>query len=290
MPVDASTHLARPRASLTVVLLTGLTMLAFATNSLLARAAFQTTSIDAASFTAIRIGTGALALVLTLLARGERLRLRRRDGWSAWFLFVYAAAFSFAYRHISTGTGALILFTCAQLTMISYGMARGERASVLGLLMALGGLAVFLAPRAAAPPLGAALLMALAGLAWGSFSLAGKANESPVAGTASSFVLAVPLALLMLWVFRGQLHWDRLGGLYAVLSGALASGIGYVVWYWVRVRMAAISAGAVQLSVPVISAVLGVALLGERITLTSALAALVVLGGVALVTLTARRR
>ncbi|WP_258307354.1 DMT family transporter [Alcaligenes faecalis] len=271
-------------------LLTSLTMLAFAANSLLTRMAFQTTLIDAASFTAIRISTGAITLFLISLLQAQKLRFSALGGVSAILLFIYALAFSFAYRSISTGTGALILFAAAQLLMISYGLFRGERTSVLGLLMALGGLVFFLAPGASAPPWGAALLMAISGLAWGGFSLLGKASESPVAGTASSFLLAVPLSLLTLWLHQGELQVDPLGVLYAALSGSLASGIGYAIWYWVRLRMSAITAASVQLSVPVLTAVLGLLILDEQISLKSALAALLVLGGIAVVILTSRRK
>jgi drug/metabolite transporter (DMT)-like permease len=271
-------------------LLTSLTMLAFAANSLLTRMAFQTTLIDAASFTAIRISTGAITLFLISLLQSQKLRFSALGGVSAILLFIYALAFSFAYRSISTGTGALILFTAAQLLMISYGLFRGERTSVLGLLMALGGLVFFLAPGASAPPWGAALLMAISGLAWGGLSLLGKASESPVAGTASSFLLAVPLSLLTLWLHQGELQVDPLGVLYAALSGSVASGIGYAIWYWVRLRMSAITAASVQLSVPVLSAVLGLLILDEQISLKSALAALLVLGGIAVVILTSRRK
>ncbi len=273
----------------TVALLTGLTMMAFAANSLLARMAFQTTSIDAASFTAIRIVSGALVLFAILLLKGERAKNSRIGLLSAALLFIYAAAFSFAYRDISTGAGALVLFAAAQLLMISYGIYRGERTSLLGLLMALGGLAVFLAPGASAPPLGAAALMALAGFAWGGFSLLGKLGDSPISGTASSFLWAIPLALALLLIQRGSLTLDQTGVIYALLSGGLASGVGYAVWYWVRVRMAAISAGAVQLSVPVLSAVFGALLLDEGMTLRGSVSALIVLAGIALVILSARR-
>jgi len=274
----------------TIVYLTGLAMLAFAANSLLTRAAFQASSIDAASFTAIRIASGAFALCLIVLAQGATLPLSRKRGWPAFLLFAYVAAFSFAYRDISVGAGALILFAAAQLTMISYGVLRGERASILGMSMAIGGIAAFLAPGASAPPLGPTALMAVAGLAWGAFSLTGKSGDAPVAGTASSFLLALPMSLLLLLAYRSHVQIDLAGALYAALSGALASGVGYAIWYWVRVRMTAISAGAVQLSVPVISAILGMVFLDERITPGRAIAALVVLAGVAVVTLTARRK
>ncbi|MGY8527489.1 EamA family transporter [Paracidovorax citrulli] len=272
-----------------IVPLTGLAMVAFAANSLLARAAFQTTAIDAASFTAIRIVSGALTLLLILLLRGQRLA-HGRGGWgSAVLLFTYAAAFSFAYRDISTGAGALVLFAAAQLLMIAYGyLRRGERTSLPGLLLALGGMAAFLGPSASVPSLPAAALMALAGFAWGGFSLLGRSSESPTASTAASFLWSVPLALLLLTVRHDALHIDAVGTVYALISGSVTSAIGYVIWYWVRVRMTAISAAAVQLSVPVLTAILGVLLLHETVTWAGAFAALAASAGVAWVTLAAK--
>ncbi len=266
-----------------VLLLTCLTMTAFAANSLLTRLAFQTTRIDAASFTAVRIVSGAATLWLIALAGRQPLKVGRAGWLSALLLFVYAAAFSFAYRHISTGAGALVLFAAAQLLMIACGLLRGERTSMTGLMVALGGLVLFLSPGAAAPPLGAAVLMALAGFAWGGFSLLGKRGDSPVAGTALSFMLALPLALLWMAVQHRSLTLDAAGVFYALLSGSLASGVGYALWYWVRVRMAAMTAGAVQLSVPVLSALFGAVFLGEAITVKEAGSALLVLAGIVLV-------
>jgi drug/metabolite transporter (DMT)-like permease len=277
-----------------LALLTAATMVAFAANSLLARLAFRTTAIDAASFTAIRLAAGALTLLVILRLQGERLP-GAHSGTRAWpsaaLLFLYAAAFSFAYRDIEAGAGALVLFAAAQLMMISYGMHKGERASPWGLLLAGAGLAAFLAPSASAPPPGAAALMALAGCAWGGFSLLGRGAGAPVANTAASFLWAVPLALLLLLVQLmgpGTVRLDAAGALYALLSGSLASAIGYAVWYWVRARMTRISAAAVQLSVPVLSTVLGMLLLGEALAPRRAVAGLVVLAGIAWVTLTAQ--
>lgn len=192
---------------------------------------------------------------------------------------------------IGTGAGALVLFAAAQLLMISWGLSRGERASPWGLLLALGGLAAFLAPSASAPPLHAAALMALAGFCWGAFSLLGRGSGAPVASTAASFLYALPLALALVLAgaSTGQLAIDAAGVLYALLSGCIASALGYALWYRLRVRMTAIGAGAVQLSVPLLSAAFGVLLLGERVSLSSALAALATLAGVAWVTLTVRR-
>jgi len=270
--------------------LTCITMMAFAANSLLTRIAFQTTTLDAASFTTIRIVSGALTLFLILMIKGESARFSKTGLVSAFLLFLYTAAFSFAYRNISTGAGALVLFAAAQLLMISYGIYRGERASPLGLLLTLGGLIIFLAPGASAPPLGAAALMALAGFAWGGFSLLGKLGDSPISGTASSFLIAIPFSLGLMSIPGQTITIDPSGVIYALLSGSLASGVGYAIWYWVRVRMAAITAGAVQLSVPILSACFGALLLDETITGRGAISALIVLIGIALVTLTTKQQ
>ncbi len=277
------------RARATVGFLSLLAMAAFAANSLLARAAFQTTSIDAASFTAIRLVSGALVLIAIVQMRGERLP-GHKEGWlSAALLFVYAAAFSFAYRGISTGAGALVLFASAQLTMISYGVCKGERTSAWGVLLSLGGLVAFLAPSGTAASLSSAALMAVAGAAWGGFSLLGKSSRSPVANTAGSFLWSIPFALVLQLFYYEQLSVDQMGATYALLSGGLTSAIGYAIWYWVRVRIAAISAGAMQLTVPVLSAYLGVVALGEEIELARVIPALAVLAGVAWITVTVRQ-
>lgn len=282
-------------------LLTCVAMLAFAGNSLLARLAFQTTGIDAATFTAIRIVTGALTLLVILRVQRGKLAAGPNAWWSAAMLFTYAAAFSFAYRDIGTGAGALVLFTAAQLVMIGYGLLKGERASIAGMLLALGGMAAFLLPSASAPPPGAALLMALAGAAWGGFSLLGRSAGPPVPNTAVSFLLAAPLALLLpllpllppllplLPAARGAPVFDPLGAAYALVSGSITSALGYAVWYWVRSRLSAIGAGAVQLSVPVLSAAMGLLFLGERMSAWSVLAGLATLAGVAWVMLSARK-
>lgn len=267
-------------------------MLAFAANSLLARLALQTTAIDPATFTATRLITGALTL--TLILRWQRQRLdTSRTGWlSAGLLFLYAAGFSYAYRGLDTGTGALLLFASAQLLMMGYGLVRGERLPPWGLLLALGGLVVFLWPGTAAapPPPAAVALMLCAGLAWGGFSLLGRTSQSPVVGTASSFVLATPFAVALLWAESSALHAPPLGLLYASASGCITSALGYVLWYWVRVRMTPTTAGTVQLSVPVLSALMGVALLAETMSLRSALSGAAVLLGVAWTVRAAQQR
>ena len=288
-PDTARANRPQPPLPALLPLLTCVAMLAFAGNSLLARLAFQTTSIDAAAFTAIRIVAGALTLLAILRFQRGKLAIGRSSWWSAAMLFTYAAAFSFAYRDIGTGAGALVLFTSAQLVMIGYGLVKGERASIAGMLLALGGMAAFLLPSASAPPPGAAVLMALAGAAWGGFSLLGRSAGPPVLNTAVSFLLAVPLALLLLVAGRGAPVFDPPGALYAVVSGSITSALGYAVWYWVRSRLSAIGAGAVQLSVPVISAAMGLLFLGERMSAWGVLAGLATLAGVAWVMLSARK-
>lgn len=270
---------------------TAITMLAFAANSLLTRLALQQTTIDAATFTTIRLVAGALTLTLIIHLKKQPADFSRTSIVSACLLFIYAAAFSFAYRGIDTGSGALILFASSQLLMIGFGLWRGERTNLLGVAMALGGLILFLAPTGDSNiPLTYAALMLVAGIAWGGFSLIGRTGGSPLISTASSFMLTVPFALGLLLIQHNQLNFDPNGAAYAVLAGSITSALGYVIWYWVRVRMAAITAGTVQLSVPILSAVLGLLILDETVSVKSAMAAAIVLLGVALTTRTTRSK
>jgi len=265
----------------------------FAANSLLCRSALGDSSIDAASFTAIRIGSGALVLVVLASRLGAR-DFRRAGSWtSAGALFSYAAAFSFAYLRLTTATGALILFASVQVTMIGWGIVRGARPRALewiGIAIAAGGLVVLVLPGLAAPdPVGAAL-MAIAGAAWGIYSLRGRNTTRPLAATADNFVRAVPLAALLLLAIPlagGML--TATGLVLAVSSGALASGVGYSLWYAAQPHLAPTRAAIVQLSVPVIAAAGGVAVLGEAVTMRLALTSAAILGGIGL-TLLSRQR
>jgi len=272
------------------LLLTALAMLAFAGNSLLCRLALRDTAIDAASFTGVRLLAGALTLWLLLrLGSGPG---RAGGSWSgAVALFVYAAGFSFAYLQLDAGVGALLLFGAVQLGMLLYGLSRGERFgpwASLGLLLALAGLVTLLLPGANAPAPGSAALMLLAGLAWAVYSLLGRGSADPLAATAGNFLRAVPLALLLGLLLLAQREPDPQGLAYALLSGALTSGLGYAVWYSALRGLGALQAATVQLSVPILAALAGALLLGEALTLRLTLAALAVLGGIALV-LTAER-
>jgi drug/metabolite transporter (DMT)-like permease len=273
-----------------IVLLTALAMLAFAGNSLLCRVALRDSDLDPASFTAIRLISGAL--VLTLLVMLRRQGPIRGDWRSAVALFGYAAGFSFAYVELDAGSGALILFGAVQASMVGYGWLKGERLRPLqlfGLVCALGGLLFLLLPGASAPPPRAAGLMVLAGVAWAFYSLLGRGNADPLAATAGNFLRSLPALLPLAALYLDQLRWDGLGALYAVLSGALASGIGYAIWYAALPHLKAIQAASVQLSVPIIAALLGALLLGETLGPRLLLASVAVLGGIALILLAKRR-
>jgi drug/metabolite transporter (DMT)-like permease len=268
-----------------VFILTLLAMIAFAGNSLLCRLALKRTAIDAASFTFIRILSGAVALWLILTIR--KGTSQKAGSWaSALALFAYAAAFSFAYISLSAGTGALLLFGAVQATMILWGLREGERLRTrqwLGLALAVGGLVVLLFPGLSAPPINGALLMICAGIAWGIYSLRGKGAGDPGNATAGNFLRAVVFAVVLSIALLPWARLDRAGVGYAVLSGAIASGFGYVIWYSALPGLKAASAATVQLSVPVLAAAGGIIFLGELITLRFLLASIAVLGGIALV-------
>jgi drug/metabolite transporter (DMT)-like permease len=273
------------RARIRVVALTTLALLAFAGNSLLCRVALKHTGIDAASFTAIRMISGAAMLWLILRTQsGERIG---EGNWpSAFALFAYAAAFSFAYLSLTAATGALILFAAVQITMITHSIWSGERPramQVLGFLLAFAGLIGLLLPGLSQPPVGAALLMMSAGLAWGIYSLRGKGAGDPLRVTTGNFLRTVPMVLLLSACMFKKFSLDGSGVAYALASGALTSGIGYVIWYAALPALRATTAATVQLSVPLIATLGGIVFLTEPITLRLGLAALVVLGGIALV-------
>lgn len=270
-----------------IIFLTSLAMIAFAGNSLLCRIALKHTSIDAASFTTIRLISGAM--MLWLVVRTRRGTYTGSGNWlSSLALFAYAAGFSFAYVSLPAATGALLLFGAVQATMIGYGIWTGERLlklQLVGLVLALGGLVGLLLPGFSAPPLYGSVLMLSAGVAWGIYSLRGKGAGDPTKVTAGNFLRAVPIAAILSVSMLNDASVDTAGFWYAVSSGAVASGIGYAIWYTVLPALKATNAATVQLSVPVIAALGGIAFLGEPITLRLALASVAILGGIALVIL-----
>ena len=273
-------------SSLRGTLYTICALIAFAGNSVLCRLALGNGSIDAASFTSIRLISGALTLTAILRLSRQKATVIHRGSWiSAAALFCYAAAFSYAYLNLSTGTGALILFGTVQLTMIGAALLSGERlkrSERMGACLAFGGLIFLVYPSVTAPPLSASLLMAGAGIAWGVYCLRGRSATAPLAETTLNFLLSLPFVTILGFCFYKDSHYSLTGALLATLSGGLASGAGYAVWYAALKGMTAAKASIVQLAVPLLAAMGGAIFLAEGISLRLAMAAAVILGGVAL--------
>lgn len=272
--------------ALQTIFLTAVAMLAFAANSLLCRLALQQRGIDPASFASIRLVSGAITLVAIVRLGSQRPSANRADWLAAVMLFAYVALFSFAYLSLPAGTGALILFGAVQLTMFSVGLRSGERFGAIawvGLALAVAGLVYLVSPGVAAPPLLGAALMAIAGVAWGVYSLRGRGVANPLAATAGNFARGAPLAAVLSLLFAANAYADTAGVALAMASGALTSGLGYVIWYAALGKLSAMRAATVQLSVPPIAALGGVLFLSEAITPRLAIASAAILGGIALV-------
>ena len=266
-------------------------MVAFAANSVLTRAALDADHADGATFAAVRLISGAAFLLLLVsIGRGRAAATSAVAGraWlSAAALFTYAAGFSYAYLTLSAGTGALILFGVVQATILGWALVRGERLNGLawlGLSLAVGGLIYLVGPGVSAPdPLGAAL-MALAGLAWAVYTLRGRGGRDPVLSTTANIIYSVPFAALLLTValVAGATGMDAVGAALAITSGAIASGLGYVLWYTALPHLSRTTAGIVQLTPAPLAAVGGLLLVGEAITARFVIASILILGGVAL--------
>ncbi|PAV25501.1 EamA family transporter [Tamilnaduibacter salinus] len=260
-------------------------MIAFAGNSVLCRAALIGTDLDPASFTTIRLASGAL--MLWLLIVGRDTGNAPAPPWrSAIALAIYAACFSFSYVDIATGTGAVLLFGAVQVTMVVRGWLEGERVTALqgvGFALAFGGLVVLLLPTLHAPPLGPALLMVASGVAWGFYTLWGRGSPNPLANNARNFLRSVPLVVAVSLLMIAEFQWDLTGAAYAIASGAITSAIGYAIWYSVLPHLKAAKAASIQLSVPVIATAGGLVFLGEPLTLPFVLISATILAGVGLV-------
>lgn len=275
-------------SALWTVGLTVTALVAFAANSLLCRLALGAAQVDAASYTSLRLSSGALTLWVIAAMTGRSRTLVNSGSWmSAAMLFLYAVAFSFAYLSLDAGTGALILFGSVQATMILASFIQGHRPHLLewiGMISAFGGLVYLVSPGLSAPaPFGSAL-MALAGIAWGVYTLRGRGGGDPIAATAGNFARAAPLAILVSLVLLSHLNISARGAWLAVLSGALASALGYVIWYAALKGLTTTRAAIVQLSVPVIAAVGGVLFLSETVSYRLLASGIVILGGIALAT------
>jgi drug/metabolite transporter (DMT)-like permease len=266
--------------------LTTAALVGFAANSILCRMALQPRLIDAATFTTVRLLSGALVLLALERAAASTRGSSPGGSWpSAAALFAYAAAFSFAYVRIGAAVGALLLFGAVQATMLAWALRSGERlraAQWLGLAIAVAGLAVLVSPGVARPDPAGATLMAGAGVAWGVYTLRGRGTARPLGATAENFARAVPFTLVLSVASPAPLHVTPAGALLAAASGAVASGIGYSLWYAALTGLTATQAATLQLCVPVLAAAGGVALLGERVDARLVLSAAAILGGVAL--------
>lgn len=270
-----------------IIFYTIFALVCFALNSILCRLALKDGEIDAAGFTAVRLISGAGALILLLAFFGDKNSAgARRGNWvSAFFLFAYAICFSLAYLDLTAATGALVLFGAVQATMIAAALVKGERPRPLewlGFAAAVGGLIYLVFPGLAAPPLTGSLLMTLAGAAWGFYTLRGRASENPLADTAGNFLRSVPMIVLAAAPFLLQIRSTPKGILLAAASGALASGVGYVVWYAALKHHTATRAAILQLSVPALAGFGGVILLSETLSLRLILSGALILGGIAL--------
>jgi drug/metabolite transporter (DMT)-like permease len=265
---------------------TALTMAAFAGNSLLCRMALAHTSIDAATFTTVRLASGAGVLWLLVQWRPSNSSNGGGHWLSALALFTYAACFSFAYLSLPAGTGALLLFGAVQATMVAHDLRSGKppRAQQsAGMALAAAGLIGLVLPGISAPPLGGSLLMIASGIAWGVYSLRGRGAGDATQVTAGNFLRSVPFSIALSLVAAGAMVPDPAGLAYAVASGALTSAIGYVIWYSVLPSLSATTAATVQLSVPVIAAFGGIVFLGESLTLRLVLSSVAIIGGIAMV-------
>lgn len=277
-------------AALRTAALSALAMIAFAGNSLLCRLALGAAHIDALTFTAIRIVSGAVVLWLVTALRTRQVA--GRGSWiSALALLAYAACFSWAYRSLPAASGALLLFAAVQATMIGVGLRRGERLharQVAGLALAVAGLIGLLLPGLSQPPFAAAGLMVIAGIAWGVYSLRGRGGGDPTRVTAGNFLRAAPLAVLLALLAAPGVSCDTAGVSYAIASGALTSGLGYALWYAALPALKSTSAAVIQLSVPVLATLGGAMFLAEPVSLRIVLASATILGGIALVVVRAR--
>jgi drug/metabolite transporter (DMT)-like permease len=266
--------------------LTTLALIAFAGNSVFCRLALAQPIIDPASYTAVRLITGAVTLwIITVLLRERSLGSSGGNWISAAMLFLYAVTFSFAFISLSAGTGALILFASVQITMIAVGLYTGERPEILewlGLFIAIAGLIYLVSPGITAPPILGSVLMAAAGIAWGTYSLRGRGAGDPVGVTTDNFLRTVPLGIGVVLLWLPTLTITPMGFLWASLSGSITSGVGYVLWYAALPRLTATRAATVQLAVPVLAALAGVLVLSEAISLRLIISAVVILGGVGL--------
>ncbi|WP_246132648.1 DMT family transporter [Devosia ginsengisoli] len=275
-----------------VTILTIIAMLAFAANSVLARLALSGGGIDPLSYTGMRLVSGAAVLAVLVFFRRQRGAGKGMGSWSgAVALLLYAVAFSIAYVMVGAGPGALILFASVQMGMLAWAVFKGERPGLLewlGITIAFFALAYLVSPGLVAPSLSGAVLMVVAGLSWAAYSLLGKGSLSPLADTAGNFIRCLPVGILLIVIGMLVFKPNMAGVVYAVASGAIASGLGYTIWYSVLPQLSRSRAALVQLTVPSITAFGGVVFINEVLTARLVIATIGVVGGVALAIMAAR--
>ena len=276
-----------------IVFYTTLALFAFAGNSILCRLALGENTVDASSFTSIRLVSGVVVLAIILKLAQPGRSSKTKGSWKAsGMLFLYAITFSYAYISLETGTGALILFATVQITMIAVNLASGnrlDRIEWLGITIAFFGFIYLVAPGVSAPsPIGL-VLMSVAGIAWGLYTLAGRGSENPLGDTTFNFIRTLPMVLILVAVTFPFANLSITGVLLAILSGGIASGIGYSIWYMALGGLSATQAAVVQLIVPVIAALGGVLFANEPVHLRLVVASIMILGGVLTVTMAKHR-
>jgi len=269
------------------ILFTGLALIAFAANSVLCRLALGESAIDASSFTIIRLFSGSLCLLVIIGFSKSKTSPKKKGSWSAsFFLFLYAITFSFAYVTLDTGTGALILFGSVQITMILLSVFSGNRLHTsewIGIMVAFIGFVYLVLPGVSTPSTLGFFLMTISGIGWGIYTLKGRSSENPLMDTAYNFIRTLPLVLIMIIITFQDATYSFEGILYAVLSGSVASGIGYTIWYIALGGLSITQAAVLQLSVPVIAALGGIIFVSESITNRLILSSIMILGGILLV-------
>ncbi|KGJ94526.1 DMT family transporter [Colwellia psychrerythraea] len=275
---------------LRIIIITFLSLSAFAANSLITRYALEQTTIDEASFIMLRVVSGALFLGIYLTIKKDKKISQGGTWFAAFALFIYAVSFTYGYGLIAAGTGALLLFGSVQITMTIAGYREGERLNVIqlvGFILAIAGLVILMLPGISAPSLIGASLMCISGIAWSIYTLQGRGARNPAASTAGNFIKAAPMAtLLWLMVYlstNNTISLANTGVIYALLSGIVTSGIGYIIWYSVLPELKATQAAIVQLSVPLLVTLAGALLLSEAITLRIVIASIAILIGTMLV-------
>ncbi len=273
------------------ILITAFALTAFAGNSILCRLALGDATIDAASFTSIRLLSGIIVLFIILqLTQGKKENLERTKGsWKAGLmLFIYAIGFSYAYISLETGTGALILFASVQITMIGLSIIKGNKLFLIewvGIAIAFAGFTYLMLPGVAAPSFYGFVFMTAAGMAWGVYTLAGKGSKNPLADTAHNFFKTLPLVVVLVLATFLKSHLSSEGIILAILSGGLTSGIGYTIWYMALGGLSPIQAAILQLLVPVIAAAGGILFSAEVLSLRLVMSAMLILGGILIVIL-----